>query len=152
HLFQQVVVLEQRVGNDRQEGLAFEPLDDGAAEQCLAGADLAGDDDDRLAALECVGDVVERGRVRRALEPKSGVRREAERRLLESEERLIALRTFARAIVIHETILPPSTFTTTMPSSSSMSATNETARSARRRHRDTRLHPWGAAMPHRRRA
>ena len=34
-----------------------------SAEQCLAGADLAGDDDQRLAPLERVGDFRRRGSV-----------------------------------------------------------------------------------------
>ena len=75
---------------DRQEGLAIEPLDDGAAQQGLARADIAGQHDERLPPLERVGHLRERGLVRRALEAEPRVRHEAERRLGQPEERFVA--------------------------------------------------------------
>jgi hypothetical protein len=60
-LLQKVVAFEQRVVNDREERLPLEPLHNGPAEEGLAGADLAGDDDQRFAPLERVGDLRERG-------------------------------------------------------------------------------------------
>ena len=62
HLLQKVVAFEQRVVDDRHECLPLEPLEHGPAQQRLAGADLAGDDDQRLAPLERVGHLRERGR------------------------------------------------------------------------------------------
>ena len=102
HLLEKIVPFEQWVVDNRQERLALEPLENGPAEQRLAGADFTGYDDDRFAALECVRDLGEGRGVRRALEPESGIRREAERRLVESEKPLVAVRSFARRVVTHQ--------------------------------------------------
>ena len=58
--------------------------------------------------FERVGDLRERVRVRRALEAKTRVGREAERRALKSEERLVAHR-LLRRLLVHEAILREAT-------------------------------------------
>ena len=89
-LFQEIVALELRIVDDRDERLPLKPLEHGAAEQRLAGADLSGDDDERFAPFERIGDLVERGCVRRAREHELRVRNQAEWRLAQSEKVLVA--------------------------------------------------------------
>jgi hypothetical protein len=89
-LLQEVVASKQRIADDRHERGPLEPLDDGAAEQRLAGADLAGDNDQRLPPLDCARHLGERGRVGGALEQEAGVRGQAERRLGKSKKPLVA--------------------------------------------------------------
>ena len=90
-LLQKVVAFEQRVVDEREKRLAPEFLQYCPAQECLAAADLAGDDDQRLAPLKRVGDLGERGRMRRARKQESSVGSEAEWRLVQSEERLVPL-------------------------------------------------------------
>ena len=59
HLLEEVVALEHRVVDDREECLARNPLHDRPAQECLPGADLAGDDNQRFASPERVGELLE---------------------------------------------------------------------------------------------
>src|SRR5262249_51264460 len=95
---------EVRIVDDRHECLAAALLDDRPAEQRLAGPDLAGDDDQRLAAFERVGDLLERPGMGRTQEAKARIGGEAERRPVESGEVLVEGRS-ARRVVTHEAIV-----------------------------------------------
>ena len=88
-LLDEVVAIEQRVGDDREERLEGQALQHGPAQQGLAGADVAGDDHQGFAPLEGVGDLRQGGRVRGARKQESGVGDKAERRLVQSEIRFV---------------------------------------------------------------
>src|SRR5690606_37334934 len=64
-------------------------VEQGAAQQGLAGADLAGDLDEPLALVERHAQQVEAGLVWRQLHQIAGVRREREGLLAQTEERLV---------------------------------------------------------------
>src|SRR5262249_60256945 len=104
HPLQPLVAGEMRIVDDRDERLAPALLDDGPAEERLPGANLAGDDDDRLAPFEGVGDLIERPGVRRALEAEPRIGSETERRPVEAEEVFVEGRS-ARRVVIHDAIV-----------------------------------------------
>ena len=76
---QQIVLRQERVQHQRGERLPVDLLEQRAAERRLAGADVAGDDDEALAAADGVLQQLERVGVRRALVQVLGIGRQAER-------------------------------------------------------------------------
>jgi|SRR6266487_1165473 len=86
-----IVAFEERVVDDGKECLAPELLQHRPAQERFAGADLAGDDDQRLAAIERMAELSERRRERRAREQESSVGSNAERRLVQPEKRFVPL-------------------------------------------------------------
>src|SRR5262249_49560152 len=91
HLLEEIVAFEQRVVDDREECLAWNPLHDRATQERLPGADLAGDDNQRFASPERVGELLESRRNRGAGEQESRIRGKAEGRLLQSEKGIVFL-------------------------------------------------------------
>ncbi len=79
HLMQQIVGAQQRIRDDREEDPSFvKPFQQCPAQHRLAGADLAGDDDDAFAAAERFGHFRAGARMRSAEELESQIGREAE--------------------------------------------------------------------------
>src|SRR4029078_6242937 len=79
----------ERIRHERAEGFAIEILDYRAAQRGLAGADVAGEDIQAFTPADPRQQVLERRRVRPAVEKESGIGRQAERLFLEAVERLV---------------------------------------------------------------
>src|SRR5207249_9600876 len=76
---EQVFFGQERVQHQRRERRPIDLLEQGAAERRLAGADVAGDDDEAFTAADGVLQQVERAGVRLTAVQIFGIRREAER-------------------------------------------------------------------------
>src|SRR5262249_61998639 len=81
---EELVLGHARVQQKRGERRAIDLLEDRTAQRRLAGADVAGDDDEALAAPDRVLQKVERVAVRLAAIEELRIRRQAERLLRES--------------------------------------------------------------------
>jgi hypothetical protein len=82
---EQVFAGDEGVGHERAERLAIELRQDRAAQRGLAGADLTGEDDEPFAAADAGAERLEGGPVRGAVVEEGGIRRQAERLVLQAE-------------------------------------------------------------------
>ena len=83
HLAQQLFDRQERIEDERGERGLVELLEEGAAQRGLAGADVAGEDDEALLAADRLPHLLQRDVVRLASVQEPRIRRQAERRLNE---------------------------------------------------------------------
>ena len=84
HFAQQLLDRQERVEDERRERGFVELLEQRPAQRGLAGADVAGEDDEAFFAADGLPDLLQREVVRLAAVQKPRIRRQAERRLDES--------------------------------------------------------------------
>jgi hypothetical protein len=86
---QQIFARDERIGHERGERLAIEPLEHSLAQRGLARADVAGQHDQALAAANREKEILERAGMRGAAVQEPGIGREAEGLFSKTVERLV---------------------------------------------------------------